>query len=162
MRAVVSFFAITGSELFGQLARPLLVSKHCIPWVISMPAIVRSFCTKAWIGMLMNWAYGSARIGGITGAALTMVLSDAMLFAPFGSATAEETLALLVSVPAAFGLTTIVTLATAPPAVRLPSWQITVVPKLHVPWLGVTASSATPAGNASVTFTAVAVLGPAL
>ena len=64
--------------------------------------------------------------------------------------------------PAALGLTTSVTLATAPPAVRLPSWQITVVPKLHVPWLGVTEISATPAGSVSVTFTAVAVLGPAL
>ena len=80
----------------------------------------------------------------------------------FGSLTAEETLALLASVPAAFGLITSVTLATAPPAVRLPSWQITVVPKLHVPWLGVTETSATPAGRVSVTFTAVAVFGPAL
>src|SRR4051794_25732912 len=98
----------------------------------------------------------------MTGATLTVVLSDAVLFAAFGSLTAEETLALLASVPAAFGLTTSVTLATAPPATRLPIWQITVVPKLHVPWLGVTEISATPAGSVSATLTAVAVLGPAL
>ena len=89
-------------------------------------------------------------------------MSEAVLFARFGSLTAEVTLALLINVPAAFGLTTSVTLATAPPAVRLPSWQITVVPKLHVPWLGVAEINATPAGSVSVTFTAVAVLGPAL
>ena len=50
----------------------------------------------------------------------------------------------------------------APAAVRLPIWQITVAPKLQLPWLGVTEISATPAGSVSVTFTVVAVSGPLL
>src|SRR5829696_502104 len=112
--------------------------------------------------MSTNLVYASANIGETAGAALTVVSSDAVLFAGFGSLTAEETLALLVSVPAAFGLTTSVTLATASPAVRLPSWQITLVLKLQVPWLGVTETRSTLAGSVSVTFTAGAVLGPAL
>src|SRR5215210_7027587 len=133
-----------------------------MPCVISMPKIDRSFCRNGWIGMSTNFLYGIARSGPRSSAGLTLVSTDTLLLALFGSATAELTLALLVSFPACLGVTTIVTLAIAPPGARLPRWQITVAPRLHEPWLGVAETSVTPDGRVSVTFTLGAVLGPAL
>lgn len=91
--------------------------------------------------------------------ALTVVLTVAVLFPGTGSVSLAATLAVFVSVPAAVGLTTIVTVALAVFA-RVPRLQLTVA--VQIPWLGVTETKVTFVGTASVKVTPVAGDGPLL
>jgi hypothetical protein len=93
------------------------------------------------------------------GAGATVVVADAELLAGLGSASLAETVAVLVTVPAAVGVTTMVRVEEAPTA-RLPTLQLTVPlalvhpddadPKVTLP------------GRVSVTDTPLAGLGPLL
>ena len=64
-------------------------------------------------------------------------------------------------VPAAVGVTVMVTVALSPLA-RLPRLQVTGAVPLQVPWLGVAEPNVTPLGSVSVTVTMVASDGPSL
>ena len=91
--------------------------------------------------------------------ATTGVLTVAVLFVGTGSVSFAATLAVFVSVPAAVGLTTIVTVALAVFA-SVPRLQLTVA--VQVPWLGVAETNVTPVGTVSVKVTPVAGDGPLL
>jgi hypothetical protein len=86
----------------------------------------------------------------------------AVLFAVFGSDSLPVTRAVLVIVPVAPGVTTIVTVAVAPLA-KFPMLQVTIPPDcVQLPWLGVAVPYATLEGNVSVIVTPVAGNGPLL
>jgi hypothetical protein len=91
--------------------------------------------------------------------AVTGVLRVAVLFPGTGSVSLAATLAVFVTVPAAVGVTTIVTVALAALA-RVPRLQLTAA--VQVPWLGVAETNVTPVGTASVKVTPVAGDGPLL
>jgi hypothetical protein len=85
------------------------------------------------------------------------VLSDVSL-----SISLLATLAVLVIVPAALGVTTMVMVALAP-LVSVPRLQVTVLPdRLQLPWLDEEETNVTLDGRVSVTLTFVAVPGPLL
>lgn len=94
-------------------------------------------------------------------AACTVVGAEAALFAAFGSVSVAVTVAVLVIVPtaAAPDVTTMVMVALAV-LLMMPRLQVTVVVPLHEPCEGVVVPKLTPGGNASVTTTFVALLGP--
>jgi hypothetical protein len=92
---------------------------------------------------------------------LTVVDEVALLLPGTGSLVVLDTLAVLLNVPAAVGVTTIVTVALAPLA-TLPRLQVTVLVPLQPPWLGVADTNVVAAGNVSVTVTAEAEVGPPL
>ena len=71
------------------------------------------------------------------------------------------TLAKLVMVPAAVGVTTMVAVALAA-LVKLPRLQVTILPKAEHPGLGVAETKVTPGGSVSVRNTLVAADGPLL
>ncbi len=92
--------------------------------------------------------------------AFTVVDSLAELSAGFGSSSFAPTAAAFLIVPAASGITVIVTVA-EPAAASSPRSQLTVPAAwLQVPWLAVAETKATPAGSASVKLTPVAFEGP--
>jgi hypothetical protein len=91
-------------------------------------------------------------------AGFTVALALAELFAVLGSASVAVTFAEFVNVPAAFGLTTTITVALAPLA-KLPSAQV-VNGFVQVPWLGVVPINVAFAGSVSVRTTLVAGEGP--
>src|SRR5437867_735035 len=94
----------------------------------------------------------------------TVVVAEAVLLAAPGSDTFDDTRAVLVIVPAAFGVTTMLTVALAAFA-REPrvqptcdsAWKMTIA---QVPWLGVADTKVAPTGTSSETRTPVAVAGP--
>src|SRR5437773_2289295 len=89
-----------------------------------------------------------------------VTVADALLFAMLGSVTAEETVAVLVMLPAVFAVTTMVAVAPALLA-RLPRLQVTVpVAREQVPWDDAADTKVTPAGRGSVRMTPVAAAGP--
>jgi hypothetical protein len=90
---------------------------------------------------------------------LTVVLVELELFPRFGSPVVLVTLAVLFNVPAAVGVTTIVTVA-LPPLLMVPRLQETVLVPVQLPWLGVAETYVAPAGSVSVTVTPDALLGP--
>ena len=92
-------------------------------------------------------------------AAATVVVAVALLLFCCGSEVAAETLAVFLRVPLAEGLTTMSTLAVAPPG-KIPRSQVTVVVPEHDPRLGVADTSVAPVGSASVTVTPLVVDGP--
>src|SRR5205807_2369298 len=94
-------------------------------------------------------------------AGLTVVLAVAVLLSGFGSASVPLTLAVLVSVPAAVGWTTIVTVALAPLA-RFPRLHVTVLVPEQLPWPAEADTKVTPLGSVSLTVTPVAPEGPLL
>ena len=95
-------------------------------------------------------------------AGLIVVTTAGETFARTGSKTGDETVAVLVTVPTAFGVTVIVTEATELFA-SVPTLQLTVFPLgVTVPWLGVALANVTPEGNGSLNATFVAVEGPRL
>ena len=69
---------------------------------------------------------------------------------------------MLLSGPAATGVTTSVTVALPPIKGSWPSEQLTVLVPVQLPWLGVTETKFTPAGNVSVIVTLNAVALPVL
>jgi hypothetical protein len=89
--------------------------------------------------------------------AVTVVVTVAVLFPGMGSVSLAATLAVFVTVPAAVGVTTIVTVDLAAFA-RLPRLQLTAA--VQVPWLGVAETNVTPEGSASVRVTPVTGDGP--
>jgi len=91
--------------------------------------------------------------------AVTVVLTVAVLFPGTGSVSLAAMLAVFVTVPAAVGMTTIVTVALAAFA-KVPRLQLTAA--VQVPWLGVAETNVTPVGTASVKVTPVAGDGPLL
>ena len=95
-------------------------------------------------------------------AEFTVVTAVDPLLAVLGSPVAEITLAVLVSVPSACGVTLIETLA-LPVLIRLPSEHETVPADCEqLPWVGVAEVNVTPGGSVSVRVMPVAVEGPAL
>jgi hypothetical protein len=90
---------------------------------------------------------------------LTVVVVVALLLPDTGSATLLVTLAVLLNVPPAVGVTTIVTVALAALA-RVPRLHVTVAVPLQLPCDGVVDTQVTPPGSVSVTETPVAELGP--
>jgi hypothetical protein len=80
----------------------------------------------------------------------------------FGSVSLPVTLAVLVMVPVAVGLTTMVMVASLPGALaaRLPRLQAMVLVPLQFPWVEEAETNVTPAGKVSVTVTPVAGCGP--
>jgi hypothetical protein len=92
-----------------------------------------------------------------------MVLdTEPLLLLESGSETPLPTVAVLVMVPDAVAVTTIVTVALAP-FPMMPSAQFTVLVPVHgLPWLGVADTKLTPAGSVSLTDTPVALFGPRL
>ena len=103
-------------------------------------------------------------------AAPTVVMAVALLSSLLGSATLEETVAWLLSVPlvALLTFTTSVNVAEEAELMSVDLVQVTVpVPPTEGvvadhPDTGVTDTNVTPAGSASVTLTELAALGPAL
>src|SRR5215831_10546994 len=85
----------------------------------------------------------------IEGSADTCVCSVAALFDGFLSEVVLATLAELVRVPTEDGVITIVILAVAFFG-RFPSWHVTVLVPLQLPWLGVAETNAA-AGSGSTT-----------
>src|SRR5947209_6544742 len=91
---------------------------------------------------------------------VTVVDVLAVLLPGLGSGSLAVTLAVLLSVPASVGVTTIVTLALLSNA-RFPRLQATVpLACAQVPWVDVAETNLTPAGNVSVSVTPVAAEGP--
>jgi hypothetical protein len=86
---------------------------------------------------------------GPGGGGMTVVDAVDELLDGLGSSKYEE-VAVLLSVPAAVGVTTKVTVALPPKPWRLPRMQKTVLVPVQVPWLGVTETKLTPAGKVSV------------
>ena len=78
---------------------------------------------------------------------------------PTGSSVVDETVAVLLSVPAEPGVTTIVTVAPAPFA-SAPRSHVTVAVPLHEPTVVLDETNVTPAGSTSVTVTPAAASGP--
>lgn len=93
--------------------------------------------------------------------AFTVVVPGALLFAVFGSVSFAVTLAVLLNVPAAVGVTTIVTVALAP-LINVPRVHETVVVPVQLPCVVDDETNVAPAGNGSVITTLVAELGPLL
>jgi hypothetical protein len=93
------------------------------------------------------------------GAAFTVVVAVAELFAVFGSEVVEDTVAVFESGPVPVGVTTIVTVADAPEA-SVPIVQVTVVVAEQEPTDDDAETNVTPAGSVSVTVTAAAESGP--
>ena len=101
-------------------------------------------------------------VGG--GGSITTVSRVAALFAPLGSDTLDATVAVLVIVPEATGVTTIVAVAMAAaasePRSHRTSWKKALT-TVQVPWLGVAElTERLPAGIRSMSLTPVAGLGP--
>jgi len=92
-------------------------------------------------------------------AALTVETASAELSASFGSGSLPETRARFVRVPAAAGVTTIVTFASAPCRI-VPSAHVTGADPLHEPCEVLAETSVTPAGSVSARTTPVAAVGP--
>jgi hypothetical protein len=94
---------------------------------------------------------------------LTVVIVDAVLLPGAGSATGLDTVAVLLSVPVASGVTVIV-IVTESVLAKVPMVHVTVgVAKEHVPDdapVHVADPYVTATGSVSVTVTPVAVLGP--
>src|SRR5262249_54650945 len=95
--------------------------------------------------------------GGVT----DVITGGVVLLDGSGSLSVPVTTAELLSVPAAFAVTVMTTVAFALTASD-PRLQMTVLVPLQLPWLAVTVCSVVPAGSASVTCTEVAVAGPPL
>jgi hypothetical protein len=93
----------------------------------------------------------------------TVVSTGPTLLLPLlGSFVVLATLALLLMVPVAVGVTTIEIVA-LPGKARLPTLQVTVpADGVHEPWLGVAETNVTLPGKVSVTVTADAAVGPLL
>ena len=93
-------------------------------------------------------------------AAVTVVVSEELLLAGFGSAVVADTVPVLVIVPVAVGAVTTIVAVELPPVARAPIVQVTVPALLAHPveadW------KPTPVGSVSETVTPVALLGPAL
>jgi hypothetical protein len=106
------------------------------------------------VEMFLRWA---------TATLVTAALTEALLFPDTKSAWSPLTLAALVTVPVAVGVTVIVIVTDAPCA-RLPMLHVTVpLACAHVPAdapVHVAAPNVTPAGSVSVIVTPVAPLGP--
>ena len=84
---------------------------------------------------------------------LTVVVTVAALLPVLGSTSLPLTLAVLVSVPAACGVTLMVIVAVAPLA-SVPRLQVTLL--VQLPWVVVTDPNVTPLGSVSFTVTPVA------
>ncbi len=102
-------------------------------------------------------------VGG--GGSTTTVSRVAALFAPSGSDTLDATVAVLVIVPAAPGVTTIVAVAPAAaasePRSHRTSWKKKSLATVQVPWLGVAEPTVRlPAGIRSMSLTPAAGSGP--
>src|SRR5205807_355090 len=95
----------------------------------------------------------------IENSSLMVVFVGAVLFARLGSDSVPVTVATLVAVPAFMAVTTIVTVALAP-LMRFPRLQVIVPPPLQLPWLDCAETKIVLGGNASVSFTLVAEMGP--
>lgn len=93
--------------------------------------------------------------------AVTEVVTLAELLAGLGSGSVAVTEAVLVMLPAAVGLTTIVTVAVAAFG-SVPMLQETVVVPEHVPCVEAAETNVGPAGSVSVRVTLVAGDGPLL
>src|SRR4029450_909625 len=104
----------------------------------------------------------SAAVPGV--AAFTVVVFESVLFAVLLSPDEVVTVAVLVSVPAALAVTTIVMVSLSPDAivprshVSRPAARV----QLSIAWDGVAEINVAPAGSVSVTETLFAGLGPAL
>jgi hypothetical protein len=96
----------------------------------------------------------SGRTGGVT--VITIV---AVLLLVSASITFPVTEAVLESVPAVVGVTTIITVALFPLDNML-KLQVTVLVPLQAPWLGVAETKVTPPGKVSVIVTPAAASGP--
>src|SRR2546422_700837 len=97
---------------------------------------------------------------GVKFGKVAVLTTVAELFARFGSATAEETVAELAKGPLVCGLATIVTVAKAPLA-RAPRLQVTTPATwVELPCDAVAETKLIFAGKASVKVTLVAVAGP--
>src|SRR5439155_11342549 len=97
---------------------------------------------------------------GIADAGCTVIDTVELLFALFGSGCgAAETVAVLLSGPAALSVTC-KTIVALPPFAIVPTEHVTVGVPLQVPWDGVAEIRVAPAGRTSVTTTAFAAPGP--
>jgi hypothetical protein len=95
-----------------------------------------------------------------TGGVLTVVYTfPVLLLVVLGSHSVPDTVALLLSVPAAVGVIMMVTVA-VPPFAIFPILQFTIVVPVHVPWLAVDETNVTPVGTVSVIVTLLTLLGP--
>ena len=92
---------------------------------------------------------------------LTVVTAVEVLLAVLESDSVADTVAVLLKLPAAVGVTTRVTVALALLLI-VPRGQLTVLVPLQLPWPGVAETKLTPAGKVSVKLTPVAVEGPLL
>jgi hypothetical protein len=93
---------------------------------------------------------------------MTVVVAVAVLLLVLGSDSAAETVPVFVIVPAAFGVTVIVTVAKPPSAID-PRLHVTVPADcVQLPWLGAAEPKVTLAGSVSLSVTFVAVDGPRL
>ena len=99
----------------------------------------------------------SVKVGELT----TVTVDVAVLFSGLGSETEELTMAVFVIVPTVVGVTTMLTAAFTPVAI-VPRLQVIVAAPVQLPWLDVTETKVTPAGNLSVSVTPVAGEGPLL
>ena len=86
----------------------------------------------------------------------------AVLFAGFGSLTADETVAVFVTIPGVVDVFTTSAMVAAPPFARVPRLLVTGPVPEQEPWLGVLETNVDPAGSVSTTVTPVAVDGPLL
>lgn len=114
-------------------------------------------------GVGLKVGVGVAVGGGVAvgvDAGLTVVSSVSELLEGLGSSK-SGTEAVFVSVPAAIGVTTRLTVALAPPAI-LPRLHTMVLVPVQLPWLGVTETKFTPAGKISVIVADIEVLGSRL
>jgi hypothetical protein len=93
--------------------------------------------------------------------AVALVVAVAELLAGLLSASEDDTVAVLVIVPAATGVTTMLTVAEAPPAI-VPRLHVTVDVPAQFPCEGVAEMKVIPAGRVSVRITPLAVEGPLL
>jgi hypothetical protein len=89
------------------------------------------------------------------------VVAVLLLLPVLGSDTLLFTVAVLLKLPDAVGVTMIVMVA-LPPMAMLPRLQLTGLGALQLPWLGIAETNVAPAGMLSVTVTPDARLGPAL
>ena len=103
---------------------------------------------------------------GVTGVAvgddagMTVVSSVSVLFKGVGSSK-SGTEAVFESVPAVVGVTTKLTVALLPAAIK-PRLQLTVLVPVQLPWLGVAETKFTPAGKISVIVAVIERLGSTL
>ena len=96
-------------------------------------------------------------VGGVT--SFTVVDTLELLLPATGSSVVDDTLAVLLSVPADPGVTTIFTVAPAPFA-SVPRLHVTVAVPLHEPTVVLDETNVTPDGSTSVTVTPAAASGP--